>query len=622
MTTASIAPTVSACMATHNGAKYLETQLRTVLADLSASDEVVIVDDASTDSTIDVIKSFRDPRVRLLVNLTNLGHVRTFARAIEASSGDIICLVDQDDVWPEGRTDVLRSALEVGDAVAGRFITFSDDRPNQAAVVSNLRQEMSDARWRNLIGLALGRRDYYGSTMAFNARLKELILPIPSFVEAHDHWIAAAGALFGRLQHVEDIVARRRIHESNLSPAKSRPLARVLRTRAILLTSIGMLVARRLKQRSSRRSDPRPRICVIYPFIAHYRRSVFQAMHDEAAMRFEFVAGETLRDTTIRLASQAELPPVRWIRNVWIGNMLFQPYVLGHALTSRHDVTVLVGDARFVSNWIAAAILRLRGRRVAFWTIGWHRPEEGIKRRVRLAFYGLADAILVYGETARQIGLSLGFPSRKLFVIGNSHDTLAPVSDLPARHVAAVEGRHWVGAVVRANENKRLDMLVRAVSLIRGRGNDLGVILVGEGPCLPALTALAKKLGVPLRSLGAVHDPGELARVYEDLLVTVVPEAAGLTTIQSLWHGRPVITCADPYRQMPEFEAIVHGETGSLYQTGDLESLASEVTSWVDRVLEDPSGIAARCRREVADSWTAQAHAGRIRQALSEVLTQ
>ena len=51
---------ISVCMATYNGAKYIESQLLSVISQLSSTDEVIISDDHSTDGTLSIIQSLHD----------------------------------------------------------------------------------------------------------------------------------------------------------------------------------------------------------------------------------------------------------------------------------------------------------------------------------------------------------------------------------------------------------------------------------------------------------------------------------------------------------------------------------------------------------------------------------
>ena len=66
-------PLVSVCVPCYNGAEFLERTLESVLAQTFTDYELVVADNKSTDGTVDIVKSFSDPRIRLIQNERNLG---------------------------------------------------------------------------------------------------------------------------------------------------------------------------------------------------------------------------------------------------------------------------------------------------------------------------------------------------------------------------------------------------------------------------------------------------------------------------------------------------------------------------------------------------------------------
>src|SRR5690606_17127649 len=144
--------------------------------------------------------------------------------------------------------------------------------------------------------------------------------------------------------------------------------------------------------------------------------------------------------------------------------------LIGELVRARYDEVVFLGDAKILTTWVAAPLARLRGARVHFWTIGWHRPEAGLKRAARLAFYRLADSLLVYGRIGAEIGIGLGCPRDRVTVIGNSVEPSESAVDRPdldlPDHGA---GELWLGAVIRLNPRKRLDVLIQAAAALRAR---------------------------------------------------------------------------------------------------------------------------------------------------------
>jgi glycosyltransferase involved in cell wall biosynthesis len=90
---------VSVVMPAYNAAKYIEEAIESILAQTLKEFELIVVDDGSTDNTREIIEGYarRDPRVRLLVNETNLKLCRTANRGIEAATAPLIARMDADD---------------------------------------------------------------------------------------------------------------------------------------------------------------------------------------------------------------------------------------------------------------------------------------------------------------------------------------------------------------------------------------------------------------------------------------------------------------------------------------------------------------------------------------------
>jgi glycosyltransferase involved in cell wall biosynthesis len=219
-------------MATYNGAEHVESQVRSVLDQLDPEDALVIVDDASTDDTVAVLEAIADDRIHLVCNIKNGGHVAAFERALSLADGEYVFLADQDDIWPPGRIARMSAALDASHFVAGSQDTelLGGGRPSVS-----LEPSMGGHTWRNILGLFLGRRAYFGCAMGMRREFLEIALPFPRSVEAHDHWLAIAANAAGPFEHFEEAVVHRRLHGSNLTPLRRRDLRSVARTRWLML---------------------------------------------------------------------------------------------------------------------------------------------------------------------------------------------------------------------------------------------------------------------------------------------------------------------------------------------------------------------------------------------------
>jgi len=233
-------------MATYNGIRFLSEQLESILPQISGSDEVIIVDDSSTDSTFEFLKTIDDPRVRLFQNENNKGINSTFERAILLANNEIIFFSDQDDIWLEGRVNImLDKLLDTGVMAVSSNFEFMDGDGKRLFESSyrKLRVEDSNKYFNNIVGIFFSRRNYYGCAMAIRRDLLNLILPLPKFVESHDLWIATAANLIRSNSHIPKSTLVRRIHGKNASVVQ-RNLMLKIKSRVIFLRSIMILVLR------------------------------------------------------------------------------------------------------------------------------------------------------------------------------------------------------------------------------------------------------------------------------------------------------------------------------------------------------------------------------------------
>ncbi len=221
---------ISVCVAAYNGARYIECQLASILTQLDPTDEVIVVDDCSTDDTVDVITGMRDSRITVISAPRNNGYVRTFEAAMRASRGDVVFLADQDDYWLPGHVSSMVECLRRRGAglVAGNLRTTAvqgvEGPPGELLRLPRM------ARARNLVGIFRGSVPYFGSAMACDRAFLEAVLPFPSYVRTHDLYFALIANLTGTIAHCDQVVTLRTITGHNLS-ARRRSLAARVATR-------------------------------------------------------------------------------------------------------------------------------------------------------------------------------------------------------------------------------------------------------------------------------------------------------------------------------------------------------------------------------------------------------
>jgi glycosyltransferase involved in cell wall biosynthesis len=92
-------PTVSVCIPVHNGARFLAQAIESVLEQTFTDYELVICDDASSDGTPDICRSYRDPRVRYVRFEDRGGQAASFNRCFLEAKGELFTLLHADDFY-------------------------------------------------------------------------------------------------------------------------------------------------------------------------------------------------------------------------------------------------------------------------------------------------------------------------------------------------------------------------------------------------------------------------------------------------------------------------------------------------------------------------------------------
>ena len=89
---------VSVCLPTYNGETFIKEALDSVIGQSYRDFELLVVDDGSTDRTLDIVQSLSDPRIQLHRNPTRLGIPANWNRCLELAAGEFVCVFHQDDV--------------------------------------------------------------------------------------------------------------------------------------------------------------------------------------------------------------------------------------------------------------------------------------------------------------------------------------------------------------------------------------------------------------------------------------------------------------------------------------------------------------------------------------------
>lgn len=209
-------------MATYNGEKYLKEQIESILNQTYKNIRLIISDDASKDSTPQILEEYRkkDSRIEIYLNKENRGVVKNIEFLLEKVEDEFYMLADQDDVWlplkveksietlKKQNADLVFGDLEVVDEkLETLYSSFGD-----FMLLNRKINKYIDSYKVNYLYNCVT-----GCTVLSKKEFIKKIIPIPTESKylIHDHWIGLIVALNGKLTYMPEKYIKYRQHGNN-----------------------------------------------------------------------------------------------------------------------------------------------------------------------------------------------------------------------------------------------------------------------------------------------------------------------------------------------------------------------------------------------------------------------
>lgn len=228
---------ISIAMATYNGAKHIQEQLDSIAKQVCLPYELVVCDDGSTDSTVEIVRKFASTvcfPVHLYQNEQNLGFANNFIKCASLCKGDWIAFSDQDDVWLPEKLSRVSHLIDADQSKKLVLVCHSADLVNEDLLPTGRR--IPDV----LRDQVIEKNGHYGFlciagfTMTFKAELlsgidsslrpRDYFAPTDKW-QSHDKWIAMLANALGDVAYISESLALYRRHSSALSGPYNRQTA-------------------------------------------------------------------------------------------------------------------------------------------------------------------------------------------------------------------------------------------------------------------------------------------------------------------------------------------------------------------------------------------------------------
>lgn len=204
---------ISIVMTVYNGERYLIEQIDSFFNQSYLPDEIIISDDCSYDNTMNLLEKYKENKsidIKIYKNEKNLGFTKNFENAISKSTGDILFLSDQDDVWYKHKIET----------IVDRF----KNNPNINLIIHNADLVDSNLKKKNLSAISQVQSGFKntdvfitGALTVFKKDLLNYFLPFPQNLLGHDGYIHFVARNLGTRMVVNDKLQMIRRHSRNTS---------------------------------------------------------------------------------------------------------------------------------------------------------------------------------------------------------------------------------------------------------------------------------------------------------------------------------------------------------------------------------------------------------------------
>ena len=209
---------VDIVMATYNGAKYVEEQLRSFCHQTYADWRCIVHDDGSTDGTQDILRAWaqQDKRIVFIEDgIQHLGPAKHFLHILQYSDAPWVMWSDQDDIWFDHKiATMLQAGKNASFTGAGVVYANAELWNEKKGVIAPRNTLFYPTTLRDTLFLNSGIQ---GASALFNSPMRDILrTPLASYA-MHDHVLLLAGLTMGKVVYMNEALMYYRQHDNNVT---------------------------------------------------------------------------------------------------------------------------------------------------------------------------------------------------------------------------------------------------------------------------------------------------------------------------------------------------------------------------------------------------------------------
>lgn len=355
----------------------------------------------------------------------------------------------------------------------------------------------------------------------------------------------------------------------------------------------------------------RQKICCVFNYASFYREPIYNEM--DKALECDFFFGDTAFENIKQLDTQklkgfkgyikAKKTPLKG--HIWHSG-------IKHIFNKGYTHYILTGNPKYIINWLIMLYAALTGKKTYLWTHGLSKQHTGFFDRLyHKMFYASATGCLMYNRHNCRFMEDIGCKKEQLHIIHNSLDSDKQTEIYNRLTPENIYQEHFGNShptiiyIGRIQKVKKTHHILQALAKLRAQGRIINLVLVGANVDSVEIDKEIKSLELQEQVwlYGPCYNEEENSRLIYNAVACVSPGNVGLTAIHSLTYGTPVITNDNFATQMPEFEAITNGTTGSFFKEDDIDDLANKIYFWTSADSSQREECRKAARKTIENEW-------------------
>jgi glycosyltransferase involved in cell wall biosynthesis len=347
--------------------------------------------------------------------------------------------------------------------------------------------------------------------------------------------------------------------------------------------------------------------CCIFNYGPHYRSAIYKLIDKE--FNCDFFIGNQLFEPIKKMnynilkgfKKELDFVPIfnnfYWQKNVVL--LAFKPY----------RNYIITGDLRCLSTWAILFLNMLLGKKTFLWTHGFYGDESRLKIFAKKIYFSMCSKILLYGDYSKNLMITNGFKSNKLVSIYNSLNYDLQKSILSKAKKTKLFNNQfenndpvliYTGRIQRV---KKIDLLIKSFNTLLKMNIKCNLVIVGDNSEDSDFLLNLVEDKSRVWFYGPCYDENKLCEMFYNSDVCISPGNVGLTAMHSLVYGTPVITHNNFQNQMPEFESITDGKTGSFFDENSLDSLIDKIKLWIGLNEKERNVVRNNCCKIIDERY-------------------